>query len=123
MDYAASTTQDERILKQKLSEKLEESKDSLTSPGFKRLSRIVYSNLDAFGHTSGGCSLSNLKPMKVEVKEGAKPCIASARSMGSAQLKFLREKLALMEERGVIEKVSDSTWSSPVFVVPKLALL
>lgn len=57
--------------------------------------------------------------MKVEIKEGATPCVAAPRSMGHAQLKFLKEKLTLMEQRGVVERVSDSTWSSPVFVVPK----
>ena len=79
----------------------------------------MYKNLDAFGHAVGACSLSELRPMKVQIKNGAKPCIASARSTGSAQLKFLREKLNLMEERGVVEKVHDSTWSSPVVVVPR----
>lgn len=57
--------------------------------------------------------------MKVQIKQGATPCIASARSTGEAQLKFLREKLTLMEERGVVQKVHDSTWSSPAFTVPK----
>ena len=119
MDYAASTTQDKRTLKRLLTEKLRESEKNLSSKGYDRLKDIVLDNLDAFGHTVGGCSLSNLKPMKVDIKEGATPCIASARSMGHAQLKFLREKLDLMESRGVVQKVTDSTWSSPVFVVPK----
>ena len=119
MDYAASTTQDKRTLKRLLTEKLRESEKNLSSKGYDRLKDIVLDNLDAFGHTVGGCSLSNLKPMKVDIKEGATPCIASARSMGHAQLKFLREKLDLMESRGVVQKVTDSTWSNPVFVVPK----
>ena len=119
LDYSASTTQDESILKNKLKVKIAESRQYLTDSGYERHNDIVFSNLDAFGHTVGGCSLRYLEPMKVEIKAGAEPCSAQARSMGHAQLKFLREKLDLMEERGVIERVTDSTWSSPVFVVPK----
>ena len=112
-------TQDEKILRAELSKKLEEARPNLSDEGYSKLRKIVFTNVDAFGHTIGGCSLSSLKPMQVEIKKGATPCAASARSMGHAQLKFLREKLKLMEDRGVIEKVADSTWSSPVFVVPK----
>ena len=119
MDFSVSVDQDKATLKQSLAERLKQSEGILSKEAQKKLEKIVYNHLDAFGHTVGGCSLSELRPMKVQIKKKARPCIASARNMCAAQLKFLREKLALMEERGVVKKVHDSTWSRPGFVEPK----
>lgn len=119
-DFTADTSQDMDVVREKLKEKLEESRDSGISPGeFIRLRDLTVKHINAFGDSLGGCILSGLTPMDVTLKQAVEPCISKARNLGTAAEKYLSEKLKTLEDIGVITPVKDSTWSSAVFVVAK----
>lgn len=63
----------------------------------------------------------NTEPVKIELSENHVPYVAhSARRIPIPWIPKVKQKLAKMEEAGVIEKITEPTdWCSPMLVVPK----
>ena len=118
-DFSTSPADDINKVSECVQEKLAEAKANISDTGFVRLSKIIQEHIDAFGYSIGGCSLSDLTPLDVQLKPGAVPCVAKARHLGPAQTEYLKERLGMLEQLGILTRIKDSNWSSAVFVVPK----
>ena len=85
-----------------------------------QLSEVVLQHYNAFGQDQRLCQLTNLTPMRVELKsEDIEPCRAAPRALGARQMTFLREKISILVEIGMLIPDPDPTFSSACFVVPK----
>jgi len=57
--------------------------------------------------------------VKLELKEGAKPCHARAYNMPRCHMQTLKAEAERLVKTGVLKKVNRSEWAAPTFVIPK----
>jgi len=57
--------------------------------------------------------------VKLELKEGAKPCRARAYNTPRCHMQTLKAEVECLIKIGVLKKVNRSEWAAPTFVIPK----
>lgn len=64
-------------------------------------------------------TLLNIKPVHLELKEGAKPHCARAFPIPQAYERTTRKELDRLERLGVLKRCTNSEWGAPTFIQPK----
>ena len=88
----------------------------LKSEEKNKLFRLLTSFKDLFDGTLGDW---NTNPVDLELKKDAEPCHSKKFSVPQIHYSTLKTELDRLVEIGVLEKNSDSPWSSPTFIIPK----
>jgi len=57
--------------------------------------------------------------VKLELKEGAKPCHAQAYNIPRCHMQTLKAEVERLVKTGVLKKVNRSEWAAPTFIIPK----
>ena len=84
-----------------------------------KLRDILRRRRDVFAVNFEECSISDLSPIKPQLKPGATPCRSKPRRMSIEHLKWLRAHVQQMERRDMLKRTLNPVWGIPVFVVPK----
>ena len=84
-----------------------------------KLRKILIKHQKVFALRFEDCEISKLTPLEPKLKPGAEPCFAKPRNMSHKQLVGLQEHINKMVALGMLTKVHNPVWGTPVFVVPK----
>jgi hypothetical protein len=84
------------------------------------LRQLVTECKDVFRLKLGSDPPANVKPLVINLRDGAEPVRMSARKYAPPQLKFMRDKKRELEELGLVYKNTGAEWASPPLVLPKL---
>ena len=68
---------------------------------------------------SGGLGVLDIKPVHLELIEGATPYRAKAFPIPQAYEKTTKKEIARLEGIGVLKETPDSEWGAPTFIQPK----
>jgi Reverse transcriptase (RNA-dependent DNA polymerase) len=92
----------------------------MSRDGVQSLRQLVTECKDVFRLKLGADPLANLKPLVINLRDGAEPVRMLARKYAPPQLKFMRDKIRELEELGLVYKNTGAEWASPLLIVPKL---
>jgi hypothetical protein len=67
----------------------------------------------------GGLGSLNIEPIRLELKDGAKPYHAKPFGIPQAYLSTTKKEIERFEQLGIWKRVNDSAWSAPTFIQPK----
>lgn len=84
-----------------------------------RLERILRKWKGIFATKFEECEISKLSPMEPELRPNVEPCICKPRRMSLEQMQWLQTHLEMLENKGMIKRVRNPKWGTPVFVVSK----
>ena len=93
-----------------------DSLEKLSSEEKDKLKQVLHSHPTLFG---GGLGELNVKPIHLEVKEGAKPFHGNSHPIPKAYKVTTKKEIDHLEKIGVLEKNKDSPWAAPTFIQPK----
>jgi hypothetical protein len=76
----------------------------MSRDGVQSLRQLVTECKDVFRLNLGADPPANLKPLVIKLRDGAEPVRMSARKYAPPQLTFIREKICVLEELGLVYK-------------------
>jgi hypothetical protein len=86
--------------------------------GVQSLRQLVTECKDVFKLKLGADLPANVKPLVINLRDGAEPVRMSARKYASP-LKFMCDKIRELEELGLACKNTVAEWASPPLILPK----
>lgn len=84
-----------------------------------KLRELLVTYHNAFRLRLGQDPPASVRPLKIELKAGAKPKRIPARKYAPPQAVFLSAKMVEMERLGLVKKNMASRWASPPLILPK----
>jgi Reverse transcriptase (RNA-dependent DNA polymerase) len=91
----------------------------MSTDGVQSLRQLVIECKDVFRLKIDADPPANVKPLVIELRDGAEPVRMSARKYAPPQLKFMRDKIRELEELGLVYKNTEAEWASPPLILPK----
>lgn len=91
--------------------------NSVSSISHDNIQQKVINNYPELFQKSVGCC-KNIK-ISLKLRKNAKPIAFKAREVPHALKKKVEEELDALESQGIISKVQESDWASPLVVIPK----
>jgi hypothetical protein len=73
---------------------------------------------DVFRLKLGADPPANVKPLVINLRDGAEPVRMSARKYAPPQLKFIRDKIRELDKPGLVYKNTGAEWASPPLILP-----
>ena len=93
-----------------------ESLEKLTPDQKEKLAKVLHNHPELFG---GGLGELNIKPIRLEVKEGAKPYHGNYYPVPKAFKETTMKEIKRLTMIGVLERNKNSPWAAPTFIQPK----
>jgi hypothetical protein len=91
----------------------------MSRDGVQSLRQLVIECKDVFRLKLGADPPANVKPLVINLRDGAEPVRMSARNYAPPQLKFMHDKIHDLEELGLVYKNTEAEWASPPLILPK----
>jgi hypothetical protein len=87
--------------------------------GVQSLRQLVTNGKDVFRSKLGADPPANVKPLVIQLRDGAGDVRMSARKYASPQKKFMRGNIRELEALGFVYKYIGAEWASPPLILPK----
>jgi hypothetical protein len=91
----------------------------MSRDGVRSFRQLVTECKDVFRLKVGADPPTNVKPLVINLHDGAEPVRMSARKYAPPQLKFMRDKIRELEELELVYKNTGAEWASPPLIRPK----
>jgi hypothetical protein len=90
----------------------------ISRDGVQSLRQLVIECKDVFRLKLGTDPPANVKPLVIKLRDGAELRM-SAHNYAPPKLKYMRDKIRVLEELGLLYKNTGAQWASPPLILPK----
>ena len=117
---ASIGNEDPKYLQEALELMVQHANDQgISEKGTKSLEWLINENRDVFRVKLSADETAKVPPLRIKVKQGARPYRAPQRRYAAQQRIFLAETVKKLEQIGAIYKNPNSKWASPALAVSK----